>query len=65
MKVLDLMTAVNHALLDCIHANLVSPYKVYHSMCQIIVAEFQIDWALELQLLFVCDGVILQVYRIF
>ena len=47
------------------HANLVSPYKVYHSMCQIIVAEFQVDWALELQLFFVCDGVILQVYRIF
>ena len=34
-------------------------------MCQIIVAEFQVDWALELQLLFVGDGVILQVYRIF
>lgn len=65
MKVLDLMTAVNHALYDCIYPNLVGPYKVYHSMCQIIVAEFQIDWALELQLLLVRDGVILQVYRIF
>jgi len=62
MKVLDLMITVNHALKDCIHANLVSPYKVYHSMRQIIVAEFQINWALKLQLLFVGDGVILQVY---